>query len=55
MALAFQTDRTRIATLLLTNNLSGQVYPFLGLHDDPPLLGNAIEELTAHHGRAIRA
>lgn len=34
VALAFQTDRTRIATLLLTNNLSGQVYPFLGLRKD---------------------
>jgi hypothetical protein len=34
VALAFQADRTRIATLLLTNNLSGQVYPFLGLRDD---------------------
>ena len=34
IALAFQTDRTRIATMLLTNNLSGQVYPFLGLRDD---------------------
>ncbi|MCA9069512.1 MAG: DUF1552 domain-containing protein [Planctomycetaceae bacterium] len=34
VALAFQTDRTRIATLLLTNNLSGQVYPFLGLRND---------------------
>jgi len=34
IALAFQTDRTRFATLLLTNNLSGQVYPFLGLRKD---------------------
>ncbi len=34
IALAFQTDRTRVATLLLTNNLSGQVYPFLGLNTD---------------------
>lgn len=34
IALAFQMDRTRIATLLLTNNLSGQVYPFLGLKVD---------------------
>ena len=34
IALAFQTDRTRVATLLLTNNLSGQVYPFLGLRKD---------------------
>ena len=34
VALAFQADRTRVATMLLTNNLSGQVYPFLGLRDD---------------------
>lgn len=34
VALAFQTDRTRVATLLLTNNLSGQIYPFLGLRQD---------------------
>ena len=34
IALAFQTDRTRFATMLLTNNLSGQVYPFLGLRND---------------------
>lgn len=34
IAMAFQTDRTRIVTMLLTNNLSGQVYPFLGLRDD---------------------
>lgn len=34
IALAFQTDRTRVATMLLANNLSGQVYPFLGLRDD---------------------
>lgn len=34
IALAFQADRTRVATLLLTNNLSGQVYPFLGLRND---------------------
>ena len=34
IALAFQMDRTRVSTLLLTNNLSGQVYPFLGLRND---------------------
>jgi outer membrane murein-binding lipoprotein Lpp len=34
VALAFQADRTRIATMLLANNLSGQVYPFLGLRVD---------------------
>ncbi|MGE0606178.1 MAG: DUF1552 domain-containing protein [Pirellulales bacterium] len=34
IALAFQTDRTRIATLLLSRDLSGQVYPFLDIRDD---------------------
>lgn len=34
LALAFQTDRTRIATTILANDLSGQVYPFLGIRDD---------------------
>ncbi len=34
IALAFQTDRTRVSTLVLTNNLSGQIYPFLGLNVD---------------------
>lgn len=34
IALAFQTDRSRIATLLMSRDLSGQVYPFLGIRDD---------------------
>lgn len=34
IALAFQTDRSRIATLLMSRDLSGQVYPFLNLKDD---------------------
>lgn len=34
IALAFQTDRTRVATLLLSRDLSGQVYPFLDIRDD---------------------
>lgn len=34
IALAFQTDRSRLATLLLSRDLSGQVYPFLDIHDD---------------------
>jgi len=34
IALAFQTDRSRVATLLLSRDLSGQVYPFLGIRDD---------------------
>ena len=31
IALAFQTDRTRIATLLLCRDISGLFYPFLGV------------------------
>jgi hypothetical protein len=34
IALAFQTDRSRIATLLMSRDLSGQVYPFLNIRDD---------------------
>lgn len=34
IALAFQTDRSRIATLLLSRDLSGQTYPFLNIRDD---------------------
>ena len=34
VALGFQTDRSRVATLLLSRDLSGQVYPFLGIRDD---------------------
>ncbi|MBA4188647.1 MAG: hypothetical protein C0467_11665 [Planctomycetaceae bacterium] len=34
IALAFQTDRSRVATLLMSRDLSGQVYPFLGIRDD---------------------
>jgi hypothetical protein len=34
IALAFQTDRTRIATMLMSRDLSGQVYPYLGIKDD---------------------
>lgn len=36
VALAFQTDKTRVATLLLCRDLSGLTYPFLDVH-------------TAHH------
>jgi hypothetical protein len=34
IALAFQTDRSRIATLLMSRDLSGQVYPWLNIRDD---------------------
>ena len=33
VALAFQTDRTRVATLLLSRDLSGQTYQFLNIRD----------------------
>jgi hypothetical protein len=33
VALAFQTDRTRVATLMLCRDLSGLFYPFLGVRD----------------------
>jgi hypothetical protein len=34
IALAFESDRTRVATLLMSRDLSGQVYPFLDIRDD---------------------
>lgn len=34
IALAFQTDRSRVATMLMSHDLSGQVYPFLDIKDD---------------------
>ena len=34
IALAFQTDRSRVASLLLSRDLSGQVYPALNIRDD---------------------
>jgi hypothetical protein len=33
VALAFQTDKTRVATLLLCRDLSGLFYPFLNVRD----------------------
>ena len=33
IALAFQTDKTRFATLLLCRDISGLFYPFLGVRD----------------------
>jgi hypothetical protein len=34
IAIAFQTDKTRIASLLLVRDLSGMYYPFLGVRGD---------------------
>jgi hypothetical protein len=33
IAMGFQTDRTRVATLILANDLSAQIYPFLQVRD----------------------
>ena len=54
IAMAFQTDKTRIATLLLCRDLSGMYYPFLNVkgdhhsasHDD---LSDAYERITRFH------
>jgi hypothetical protein len=54
VALAFQTDTTRVATLLLCRDLSGLFYPFLDVrqahhptsHDD---LSDAYERVTRYH------
>ena len=36
LALAFQTDKTRVATLLLCRDISGLFYPFLDVKLAPP-------------------
>jgi Protein of unknown function (DUF1552) len=54
VALAFQTDKTRVATLLLCRDLSGLFYPFLGVrtahhpasHDDR---SDAYERITRYY------
>jgi hypothetical protein len=54
LALAFQSDRTRIATLVLCNDLSSLYYPFLNVrqghhgasHDD---LSDGYERITRFH------
>ncbi|HKE23575.1 MAG TPA: DUF1552 domain-containing protein [Bryobacteraceae bacterium] len=54
IAMAFQTDKTRIASLLLCRDLSGLYYPFLGVkgdhhsasHDD---LSDGYERITRFH------
>lgn len=54
IAMAFQTDKTRIASLLLCRDLSGLYYPFLGVkgdhhsasHDD---LSEGYERITHFH------
>jgi hypothetical protein len=54
IAIAFQTDRTRVATLLISRDLSGMYYPFLNVkqghhaasHDN---LSNDYERITQWH------
>src|SRR4051812_18704849 len=54
VALGFQTDKTRVATLLLCRDLSGMFYPFLNVrkshhtasHDD---LSDAYESITRYY------
>jgi hypothetical protein len=54
VALAFQTDKTRIATLVLCRDLSGLFYPFLGVrkahhaasHDD---LSDDFERISRYY------
>ncbi len=54
VALGFQTDKTRVATLLLCRDLSGMFYPFLNVrkshhsssHED---LSDAFEQITRYY------
>jgi hypothetical protein len=54
LALAFQTDKTRVATMVLCNDLSSLYYPFLGVrqghhgasHDD---LSDGYERISRFH------
>ncbi len=54
IALGFQTDRTRIASLILANDLSAQIYPFLQVRDghhsaSHDNLSDAYERITRFH------
>lgn len=58
IALGFQTDRTRVATLLMARDLSGLTYPFLGVrtahhpasHND---LGDEYEKITTFYASQL--
>lgn len=54
VALGFQTDRTRVATLLLANDLSAQIYPFLQVREGHHAashynLSDGYERITRFH------
>ncbi len=44
MALAIQTDKTRVATMLMCRDLSGLFYPFLGVQES--------HHIASHHDRS---
>jgi hypothetical protein len=54
IALGFQTDRTRVATLILANDLSAQIYPFLQVREGHHAashynLSDSYERITRFH------
>lgn len=54
VALGFQTDRTRVASIILANDLSAQIYPFIGVRDghhsaSHDNLSAAYERITRFH------
>lgn len=54
IALGFQTDRTRVATLLLANDLSAMIYPFLQVREGHHAashynLSDSYERITRFH------
>jgi len=54
IALGFQTDRTRVASMILANDLSAQIYPFLGVREGHHAashynLSESYEKITRFH------
>jgi hypothetical protein len=54
VALGFQTDRTRVASIILANDLSAQIYPFIGVRDghhsaSHDNLSDAYERISRFH------
>jgi uncharacterized protein DUF1552 len=52
VALAFQADRTRVASLLLARDLSSLTYPFLGVRDDHHAASH--DDLSDAYERIVR-
>jgi hypothetical protein len=54
VALGFQTDRTRVATMIISNDLSAQIYPFLNVREGHHAashynLSESYEKITNFH------